>query len=44
MMNDEIMSSGSLDLILEKKANDHAGSRDVDCCWMLCVHAWRGTN
>jgi hypothetical protein len=39
VMNDKIMSSRLLDLILEKKANNHVGSRGVDCCWMPYVHA-----
>jgi hypothetical protein len=44
VMNDEIMNSRLLDLILEKKANDHVGSHGVDCHWMPCAHASRGTN
>jgi hypothetical protein len=32
-MNDEIVSSRLLDLILEKKANNHVGSRGINCHW-----------
>jgi hypothetical protein len=36
-----IVSSGSLELILEQKANNHVGSRGIDCCWMPHVRASR---